>query len=40
MPMALWPHGFDLGQLGAAWSRTHIQRFFLRGTGLSGALKG
>jgi multiple sugar transport system permease protein len=29
MPMALWPNGFDLGQLGAAWSRTHIDRYLL-----------
>jgi len=28
-PMALWPHGFDLGYIGAAWSRTHIDRYFL-----------
>jgi multiple sugar transport system permease protein len=27
MPMALFPHGFDLGQLGRAWSRTHIDRY-------------
>ena len=26
-PMALWPHGFDLGQLATAWSRTHIDRY-------------
>jgi len=26
-PMALWPNGFDLGQLGTAWSRTHIDRY-------------
>jgi multiple sugar transport system permease protein len=29
MPMALWPHGFDLGQLATAWSRTHIDRYLL-----------
>jgi multiple sugar transport system permease protein len=29
MPMALWPNGFDLGQLGVAWSRTHIDRYLL-----------
>jgi multiple sugar transport system permease protein len=28
-PMALWPHGFDLGQLATAWSRTHIDRYLL-----------
>ncbi|MBA2718720.1 MAG: carbohydrate ABC transporter permease [Chloroflexi bacterium] len=26
-PMALWPNGFDLGQLATAWSRTHIDRY-------------
>ena len=26
-PMALWPNGIDLGQLAAAWSRTHIDRY-------------
>jgi multiple sugar transport system permease protein len=26
-PMALWPHGFDLGQLATAWTRTHIDRY-------------
>jgi multiple sugar transport system permease protein len=26
-PMALWPHGFDLGQLAVAWNRTHIDRY-------------
>jgi multiple sugar transport system permease protein len=26
-PLALWPHGFDLGQLVTAWSRTHIDRY-------------
>jgi multiple sugar transport system permease protein len=29
MPMALWPHGFDIGQLATAWSRTHIDRYLL-----------
>ena len=29
MPMALWPNGFDLGQLATAWSRTHIDRYLL-----------
>ena len=29
MPMGLWPHGFDLGQLATAWSRTHIDRYLL-----------
>jgi len=29
MPMALWPNGIDLGQLGTAWSRTHIDRYLL-----------
>jgi multiple sugar transport system permease protein len=28
-PLALWPHGFDLGQLAIAWSRTHIDRYLL-----------
>jgi multiple sugar transport system permease protein len=28
-PLALWPHGFDLGQLATAWSRTHIDRYLL-----------
>ena len=28
-PMALWPHGIDLGQLAVAWSRTHIDRYLL-----------
>jgi len=28
-PMALWPHGFDLGTFARAWSRTHIDRYFL-----------
>jgi multiple sugar transport system permease protein len=27
MPMALWPHGFDLSQFTTAWSRTHIDRY-------------
>ena len=27
-PMALWPHGFDLGLLGRAWNETHIDRYF------------
>jgi multiple sugar transport system permease protein len=26
-PMALWPHGIDLGQLAIAWNRTHIDRY-------------
>ena len=26
-PLALWPHGIDLGNLAAAWSRTHIDRY-------------
>jgi multiple sugar transport system permease protein len=26
-PLALWPNGFDLGQLATAWSRTHIDRY-------------
>jgi multiple sugar transport system permease protein len=26
-PMALWPHGIDLGQLATAWNRTHIDRY-------------
>jgi len=29
LPMALWPHGFDIGQLATAWSRTHIDRYLL-----------
>jgi multiple sugar transport system permease protein len=29
MPMALWPHGFDLGYLSRAWSQTHIDRYFM-----------
>ena len=29
LPMALWPNGFDLGQLATAWSRTHIDRYLL-----------
>jgi multiple sugar transport system permease protein len=28
-PMALWPHGIDLAQLGIAWSKTHIDRYLL-----------
>jgi multiple sugar transport system permease protein len=28
-PMALWPHGFDLGILWTAWTRTHIDRYLL-----------
>ena len=28
-PMALWPHGFDLGDFAKAWSKTHIDRYFL-----------
>jgi len=28
-PLALWPNGFDLGQLAIAWSRTHIDRYLL-----------
>jgi multiple sugar transport system permease protein len=28
-PMSLWPHGFDLGDFGKAWSKTHIDRYFL-----------
>src|SRR4029077_10263073 len=27
LPMALFPHGFDLSQLSQAWSRTHIDRY-------------
>jgi multiple sugar transport system permease protein len=26
-PMALWPHGFDLGFFVTAWTRTHIDRY-------------
>ena len=26
-PLALWPHGIDLGQLATAWNRTHIDRY-------------
>jgi multiple sugar transport system permease protein len=26
-PMSLWPHGFDLGFLVTAWTRTHIDRY-------------
>jgi multiple sugar transport system permease protein len=29
MPMALWPHGLDLGTFAAAWNRTHIDRYLL-----------
>lgn len=28
-PMALWPHGFDLGNFVTAWSRTHIDRYLM-----------
>ena len=28
-PMSLWPHGFDLGNFAKAWSKTHIDRYFL-----------
>ncbi len=28
-PMALWPHGFDFGYFATAWTRTHIDRYFL-----------
>jgi multiple sugar transport system permease protein len=28
-PMALWPHGFDLGFFATAWNQTHIDRYFL-----------
>ena len=28
-PMALWPHGFDLGYFVTAWTHTHIDRYFL-----------
>jgi multiple sugar transport system permease protein len=28
-PLALWPHGFDLGYFAIAWSRTHIDRYLL-----------
>jgi multiple sugar transport system permease protein len=28
-PMALWPHGFDLSFIATAWSKTHIDRYFL-----------
>jgi multiple sugar transport system permease protein len=28
-PMALWPHGFDLGYFAQAWTQTHIDRYFL-----------
>ncbi len=29
MPLALWPHGFDLNYLTQAWSQTHIDRYFM-----------
>jgi multiple sugar transport system permease protein len=29
MPMAMWPHGFDLNYLTRAWSETHIDRYFM-----------
>jgi multiple sugar transport system permease protein len=29
MPLALWPHGFDLSYLTQAWSQTHIDRYFM-----------
>lgn len=28
-PMALWPHGFNLGYLVTAWTQTHIDRYFM-----------
>jgi multiple sugar transport system permease protein len=28
-PLALWPHGWDLGTFLEAWSRTHIDRYVL-----------
>jgi multiple sugar transport system permease protein len=28
-PMAVWPHGFDLGYFATAWTRTHIDRYLL-----------
>jgi multiple sugar transport system permease protein len=28
-PMALWPSGIDLANLGTAWTRTHIDRYVL-----------
>jgi multiple sugar transport system permease protein len=28
-PMALWPHGFDLGFFATAWTQTHIDRYFM-----------
>ena len=28
-PLALWPHGIDLGQLATAWSRTHIDQYLV-----------
>jgi multiple sugar transport system permease protein len=29
MPMALWPHGFDLSYFVTAWTRTHIDRYLM-----------
>jgi multiple sugar transport system permease protein len=29
MPMALWPHGFNIGFLTQAWTQTHIDRYFM-----------
>jgi multiple sugar transport system permease protein len=29
MPMALWPHGIDLANIGKAWTQTHIDRYFM-----------
>ncbi|MDP9270538.1 MAG: carbohydrate ABC transporter permease [Chloroflexota bacterium] len=29
MPMALWPHGFNLSFFVTAWTRTHIDRYLL-----------
>ena len=29
MPMALWPHGFDLGYFVTAWNRVHIDRYLM-----------
>jgi multiple sugar transport system permease protein len=28
-PMALWPHGFDLGLFVTAWTQTHIDRYLM-----------
>jgi multiple sugar transport system permease protein len=28
-PMALWPHGFELGTFATAWTQTHIDRYLL-----------